>query len=442
MKVLHTQGMVAGILILSVFFGGVAYALTNEEERAELERQLSELEEQIIQQEAEVQDLGSQGKSLQSEISRLRAKEDVLNLKIKAITGQLQQLGTEIVEKGVEIQGTEEKIVFNKEALKEALQVVYENGQSSLIEVLLRNPNLSLFFGDINDLLAVQNNLVATIDKISILKDELLEEREVLGLKKNDTEALKEYQARQRTDIALTQKEKDNLLKVTKGKEAEYKKILSETKKNASEIRSRIFTLLGGGQLSFEAAYDLAKLAEGATGVRAALILAVLDHESALGRNVGQCGYKTAMHPTRDIPVFLEIVGELGINPDAIKVSCANSDGAYGGAMGPAQFIPSTWKLYKKDITAITGNKPPSPWDNSDAFAATASYLSDSLNSSGCRNYADKYDYLLPHQMLQERCAAAKYYAGGRWFTYRFAYGDPVVEKADSFQADIDFLNS
>jgi len=48
----------------------------------------------------------------------------------------------------------------------------------------------------------------------------------------------------------------------------------------------------------------------------------------------------------------------------------------------------------------------------------------------------------LPKQVLQERCAAAKYYAGSRWFTYRFAYGDRVLTLAKQFEEDIAILNS
>lgn len=411
------------------FLSRAAETENAEAKRKYLEIELAGYEKQIEEYEANIVNAKKQGKTLKSEIDRLNSKIAQLNLQIKAVNSNLKKLDEEIIITQGKINITEKDIDFNKQALSETITNIYEKEDKGILEVLLANPKLSDFFTDLNSLLAFQENVKITLKKIIELREGLVDQKESLALEKIDATTLKAYKDSQKTGIQKTKDEKNQILKITKGKESEYQKILIETKKTAAEIRKQIFKLIGGGELSFEEAYELAKFAEKATGVRAALLLAVLDRESALGKNVGRCSYKTAMHPNRDIPLFLAIVKELGFDPESMLVSCPiSSDGAYGGAMGPAQFIPSTWSLYKDKITEITGSNPPNPWKNADAFIATALYLKD----AGAANSS----------LSQERIAAAKYYAGSRWRNYLWTYGARVINQARQFEEDIAILIS
>lgn len=424
---------------------GAEIQISAEDQRKALEEDLQKYEKQIEEYESTITVLKKQGKNLTSEISQLNAKISKLNIQIKAINLNIKKLDGEINATESKIDIKEKEINFNKKALSAILQNIYENENKKTIEIILANPRLSDFFGDLNNLAAVQDGVKTVLQKIVGLKEKLVDEKETLSIERADAQELKNYVDSQKIVVSKTQTDKNNLLKTTKGKESEYQKILVETKKTAAEIRKQIFKLLGGGELNFEEAYKLAKIAEKATGVRAALILAVLDRESALGKNVGQCDYKKVMHPTRDIPVFLKLVEELGLASNLqsgiLKVSCANADGPYGGAMGPAQFIPSTWGMYagyknnngewRRDssrdrISEITGSNPPSPWANTDAFVATALYLKDSGAASN------------------EKIAAAKYYCGARWNRYvcTNVYGQKVIEKAKKFEDDIEVLSA
>ncbi|MEK7658232.1 MAG: lytic murein transglycosylase [Patescibacteria group bacterium] len=400
-----------------------------EVKRKSLEAELAEYEKQIDEYEANIANAKKQGKTLKSEIDRLNSKISQLNLQIKAVNSNLKKLDGEIIVTQKKINITEKDVDLNKQALSEALINIYEEEGRGILEVLLANPKLSDFFTDLNSLLTFQENIKTTLKKIIELRESLIDQKEILALERVDAATLKDYKDSQKTGIQKTKEDKNQLLKITKGRESEYQKILVETKKTAAEIRKQIFKLIGGGELNFEEAYELAKFAEKSTGVRAALILAVLDRESALGKNVGRCSYKTAMHPRRDIPIFLIITKELGFDPESMLVSCPiSSDGAYGGAMGPAQFIPSTWELYKNKISEITGSNPANPWKNSDAFIGTALYLKD----AGAANSS----------LSQERIAAAKYYAGGRWKRYLWTYGARVINQAQQFEDDIAILSS
>ncbi len=429
--------------------GTLFAASTNETERAQLEAQLRELEKEIADNEATIAQYQKQGKTLQSEINTLNSKIAKINLQIRAITLTLQKLNTDISDTKNKITHTEGEISDYKDYLSTMLQTIYENDNKNMVELVMANPKFSDFFLDVNNLLAIQDNLRQTLEKVVALKNDLMDQKESLAMQYEDAQQLKDFQVAQQASAKKTESEKKDLLKATKGQESKYQAIVADKRKTAAQIRSRLYELLGGGEISFGEAYRMAKIAGDATGVRPALILAVLDRESALGRNVGKCKYDVnpyypaqASNPTTmapgspwsrrdDVTPFLQITKSLGLDPHNVYVSCPiPSDGAFGGAMGPAQFIPTTWMTYADDISAITGNRPANPWNNLDAFVATSLYMRNAGAVSG--------------NLSSERIAAAKYYCGSNWnrYTCTNVYGKAVIERAEDFQADIDVLNS
>ncbi|MEK7062161.1 MAG: lytic murein transglycosylase [Patescibacteria group bacterium] len=440
------------LFFLAVMLAAAAVNLTFaqnplEEERKVLEAELEKYEKEIDEYESTISTLKKQGGNLQSEINKINAKISQLNVKIKATNTSIKKLDDEIKFTQTKINSTETDIDFNQKALADVLQNIYENEKRGTMEIFLANDNLSDFFNNLNGLMEVQDNLKMVLRRIVDLRQDLVDAKESLALEKLDAEELKKYMDAQKSSVQKTQTEKNSLLKVTKGKESEYQKLLVESKKNAAEIRNRIFRMLGGGELPFGEAVKIAQAAEKATGVRAAFMLAVLTQESAvngvIGSNLGKCYYntprnnnsKTVMSDSQK-PAFLKIMEELNMNPDTTPVSCPiASDGAYGGAMGPAQFMPTTWKLYKNRVGEITGGNPASPFNNLDAFTATALYLKDGLVS--CKQI---YNSSFP----QENCAAAKYYAGKNYRSYMSVgrYGYRVADRAVKFEDDIEAISS
>jgi membrane-bound lytic murein transglycosylase B len=133
------------------------------------------------------------------------------------------------------------------------------------------------------------------------------------------------------------------------------------------------------------------------------------------------------MSPTTQIPIFKDILKDLGMEPTKTAVSCwlpLYSKGVpygWGGAMGPAQFIPSTWNVYRKKVAEVTG-RPANPWNINDAFLASGFLLRD--------NGAAQNEFR----------AAMMYFSGSSWTKQEEFYGRSVVAKAASFQKDIEVL--
>jgi hypothetical protein len=141
--------------------------------------------------------------------------------------------------------------------------------------------------------------------------------------------------------------------------------------------------------VTVEEAIKFGQLAAIRAGIRPAFLIAVLEVESKMGINVGRCNragdppeksWRVIMH-SRDFKPFADITSALGLNADTTPVSCPQyvngRQYGYGGAMGPAQFIPSTWVGYADKVAQLVGRPMASPWNIEDAFMAAAVKLAN-----------------------------------------------------------------
>lgn len=388
-------------------------------------RQLEGLIEQYGQEaankQAEAQSLENQVSIFELQIKQAQAEIDATNLTIKQLTSAIFQKEKNISQKESEIE--------NQNALlARYLREVARSESGSLLEFLLKNRKFSDFFNDLNSIGNIQNQIHDTLSKIKDLKEKLVKEKEDLESDKLEQEQLNKIQVRQKKNLENTKKEKQKLLEQTKGQEKLYQQLIIKTRADIEAIKNQVYNLASGFKMTFEEALRYAIPAAQHTGVRAAFIMAILKIESDWGGNVGKGNWKTDMHP-RDFEAFTKITGALGLNPDSTPVSKKPFYG-WGGAMGPAQFLPTTWLLYEAAIANLTNHRPPSPWNIEDAFTASGIILAESG--------ADKQTY------AAEGKAAKIYIAGNRWNTSLTAriYSNNVMSAATKIQKDIDILNS
>ncbi len=428
------------IIFLSLVLPGTKIlALRNPtEERQALEEELAKLEEEIAKYEEDISKTEQEKKTLQNQIYILKQKIAELNLQIYRSNLMIEDLTYQIEDTESSIDKTTLKIYDSRVKLANILQTIYEQDKRSLIEILFSEEEISDFFDDLVSLEALNSQTEEILEGIKNLKVALEGQKESLDTNKSDLENVVKIKTLQKQESEVTQKQTDSYLKLTEAQYQEQLKKKTEVEERAARIRARIFELIGVPEApTFGEAYDIAKYVESITGVRPALLLAVLTQESNIGKNVGQCFLKdpdtgagivayngkevsNVMKPSRDIGPFLTITEELGRDPYNTPVSCPMSYG-WGGAMGPAQFIPSTWMLYRDGVKAITG-KPADPWNIKDAFLASALYLA---------NYgAAKQTY------AAEWKAAMIYFSGTTSSKYRF-YGDSVMKIAQGYEEDI-----
>jgi membrane-bound lytic murein transglycosylase B len=407
---------------------------TSDAQKAALQQQLDQIQQEILQYEHQLAGVQSQKNTLNNKLKALNVTKNKVTLEIQATSLNIQNITQQVSDTQSQIADAMQQIASLREKIRNLLPEIYDKDQQSTIEMLLNNDGLIGFYSELDAYEQINKNLGDLLANLDLESKQLVAEQNQLEDQNQQQQNLLSIQSLQNDNLKANITEQNTLLTQTKGQESAYQATLVDKRAAAAKIQSRLYELFGvgsGNQINFGQAVAIAKYVSGVTGVRAAFLLAILTQESNLGKNVGTCNrpgdppsksYKVIMKPDRDIPPFLQITADLGLDPNVTPVSCPGRVG-WGGAMGPAQFIPSTWMGYKDQVAAITG-KSANPWDIRDAFIAAGVKLKSQGGDSVSGEWA----------------AAMRYFSGGTNLRFRF-YGDNVVATANRYQADIDALN-
>ncbi len=407
-------------------------------QKSQLEQQLAEIQKQIDQYEQQLTGVKSEKNTLANKIKQLKTQQSKINLQIKQTNLNIQNIQLDMDQTQDKISENEQKQKVLEGEIAYILRQIYDKDRASpMLNALLSSEGFSGLYTEINDQIKTHQGLASVLEQLRNQAAELRQYQVDLANQQDQQENLIRVAGLQNQELAGSIGEQNNLLQITKGREADYQVVLGDAKRRAAEIQNRLYELLGVSKnITFGQAVEIAQMASRLTGVRAAFLLAILTQESNLGKNVGTCNrpgdppeksWRVVMKPERDQQPFLQITAELGLDPDTTPVSCPMRDKngkqiGWGGAMGPAQFIPSTWMGYKDKVSAITG-KSANPWDIRDAFLAAAIKLA--AGGAGTQE--------------GEWAAAMRYFSGGTNPAFRF-YGDNVVAMANRYQGDIESL--
>lgn len=446
--------ILAGVMLLLILGSNQAIAAACDgniegKSDAELKIILAECEKEIAAQQIVLDGQKTKSKTLQNEITTLQANIDAAKKKINQKNTVIKTLGNDIKAKNETIGVLNTHIDKGRESLAQLIRRTNEIDNVSFINAVLTAKSISDFYSDVDTYASVKKSVKESVDGIKTDKKKTEEVKKELEIKQDEQIDAKAEIERQKSLVEKNQSDQKVLLNISKNKEAEYQKVLADRKAKAATVRAALFRLRDQGAIPFGDAYEYAKIAGEKTGVRPAFILAILKQESNLGANVGSCiitdlssgqtkgvnsgtVFPNGIHPTRDLPTLQTILKELGRDPLQTRVSCPILGvPGYGGAMGPAQFIPSTWKMLASRIGAAVGKSTPDPWNPGDAIMANAIYVSD-LGAKA-------------QTFTAERNAACRYYSGRPCDAVgvkNLFYGNAVMGLATQIQKDIDIIKS
>ncbi len=375
--------LLAWMLVVPVFVAGQVSFWQNLTQTANAQLDASSLSNDIQDVQKKLDKTTAALAKDQANLGKIQQSVGITQKKISTTKAVITDTVTNLSRKEQEINNLNDQIKLQQELLKNFLQQAYYIQNKPILSIVLSDGNLADLLSSNEHFSTLDEKIVGIVGDINSKKDQVNQDKQQLAEVKQQHEQILNSTVVVQQGLLADQADTQQSI-------ADKQKTIDKLKKELSQLQGDLNTLLGKSY-SAKNIMDAVSFASDQTGVPKGFLIGVLKMETNLGANVGGCTYgevesgaqdsykagklgKTAwatFQSRRD--TFKGICKDLGIDYQKQKVSC-NPKGytGTGGAMGVAQFMPDTWNAYKSQVSSITGNKPPSPWDLEDGVTAMA----------------------------------------------------------------------
>ena len=412
-------------LFIVLFFSAESfvYGQSTSSLENDIKGKLNDLNQKISTNRSEISNLENLNNSLEKDVKILASNINKTELQIQATNLEISNTKNKIGNLKNQIDSLQIQIIDKEDLLADNLKEVYKSDKVSLVELILMQKDFTEFFSDIEYINVLQGDINTTLGQLKVFKKDFDEKRLVLEEQLVEQEHLYVIQDIQFKDLNNNKIYKNNLISknVLRSSNLEVKN--QQYQELIAQLREQLYVISGLAKgINLGEAYNMASNVSQKTGLDPLFLMAIIKVESDWGGNVGGGNWRKDMNP-QEQNAFIKITKKLGYDPDKMPVSTAPSYG-WGGAMGPAQFLPRTWLENEAQIIKITGNNPPDPWTLEDAFAASAIKLS--RDGARAQNWNAEWK------------AAMVYFAGSRWNNPAYSfYGDRVMDVKEIIKSQL-----
>jgi membrane-bound lytic murein transglycosylase B len=387
---------------------------------ASQEAELASLEKQIADLKTQRDGAAVAAEALHHEINRLTLNARSISLKIQQTSRSLTRTEAEQLETAAQIEQVNHSLEKTRGQIAATIRSLYLYDNSSIIDLVFGLDSLSAVLANRR----AYNTLQQKALKLALhLKEQndILRQKEInLHEREQELQNMRRLQDSQYAELKSEEDLKNNLLNQKRAQKISYDKKLAEAEEAREEIKQSIFRLRGLGlEVTVSDAFTAARYAGKITGVRPALLLAILKVETNLGENLGSGVYPDDMHPASR-EAYLRLMDKLGRDPYNTPFSRRPRHvTGWGGAIGPGQFLASTWEGIESRVAQLAGKTVPDPFNLGDAVIGVAIMLAD----RGAARPAGEYE------------AVGRYQAGPNW-SYHGWYIDRVLAVAAAYEQE------
>lgn len=242
---MYTRLFVAFILGLSLpallWVSHPVSAQTSEIERLQQEinsrsSRLGEIEAEIAKYEQDLTVVGASKKTLQSAISRLETERKKVNAEINRTETLISSTDLEINKLALEINKTEKDINQTRNVIGAIIRQEYQSSDTSLVEVLLGNNQLSDFWSQLEAHHSIREMLSAKVAELSSYQEIVTGQKGQNENKREDLSSLKNQYTGQTQVLENNKSEQAKLLEVTKSEEKNYQQLLASKQETREQI--------------------------------------------------------------------------------------------------------------------------------------------------------------------------------------------------------------
>ena len=229
-------------MMLSVFILPANAALVDElrSKISEKNTEILKIEQEIAKYQKEIDELGGKADTLKNSIRKLNATRKKLEADILVTQSRINSTTLKIQKLEIEISEKSEKINNSNKAIGKIIRKIDEVESSTLVEVMLSNDTFSSFLDEIENLKQLQSVVSQNLKELEGLKKELetIKAQEELEQKSLINSRLELGDRKQ--IVESNKREKDRLLKITKNKESNYRKLVEEKRRQKEEFEAAL----------------------------------------------------------------------------------------------------------------------------------------------------------------------------------------------------------
>ncbi|MBO5060401.1 MAG: peptidoglycan DD-metalloendopeptidase family protein [Clostridia bacterium] len=210
-------------------------------------KSVNELKKDLSANQKKVEDTKKEIKNKQAEQSAQKAKKNALDVEISGLQDDIDQVqavinekNAEIEAKNAEIQVLDESIKKTDKQLKKRMKIMYENGTTSYLELILEAKGLSDLFTRLSVVESIVKHDNAMIDEFQAQVEEISAAKQLVETEKNEQVEAKQILQQKQNEIKSKQAEQEQIIKELNNDINELKKQEAEMEKAEKQIQAQI----------------------------------------------------------------------------------------------------------------------------------------------------------------------------------------------------------